>query len=93
VVRSSAASDVYKRQGRHYPILIPDQPALAGVRVERHGELSMARGLASSEVSLPIHPQLTGEEVERVIAAVNEWPAEDPAEDPTKDPMEDPLKD
>jgi dTDP-4-amino-4,6-dideoxygalactose transaminase len=71
--------------GRHYPILIPDQPALAGVRVERHGELSMARGLASSEVSLPIHPQLTGEEVERVIAAVNEWPAEDPTKDPLKD--------
>ena len=67
--------------GRHYPILIPDQQALAGVRVERHGELAMARELASSEVSLPIHPQLTGEEVERVIAAVNEWPAEDPAED------------
>jgi len=71
--------------GRHYPILIPDQPALAGVRVERHGELSMARGLASSEVSLPIHPQLTGEEVERVVAAVNEWPAEDPTKDPLKD--------
>jgi dTDP-4-amino-4,6-dideoxygalactose transaminase len=63
--------------GRHYPILIPDQQALAGVRVERHGELAMARELASSEVSLPIHPQLTGEEVERVIAAVNEWPAEE----------------
>ncbi|MCX6587359.1 MAG: DegT/DnrJ/EryC1/StrS family aminotransferase [Acidobacteria bacterium] len=67
--------------GRHYPILIPDQQALAGVRVERHGELAVARRLAASEVSLPIHPQLTGEEVERVIAAVNEWPAEGPTED------------
>lgn len=63
--------------GRHYPILIPDQAAMAAVRFERKGELPNARALAEQEVSLPIHPQLTDEEIERVIAAVNEWPAAD----------------
>jgi dTDP-4-amino-4,6-dideoxygalactose transaminase len=63
--------------GRHYPILIPDQEAMAGTRFEVKGELRRARELAKSEVSLPIHPQLTKEEVERVVAAVNEWPVAD----------------
>jgi dTDP-4-amino-4,6-dideoxygalactose transaminase len=63
--------------GRHYPILIPDQKAMAGVRFELASELPRARALAASEVSLPIHPQLTAEEIERVVAAVNAWPAAD----------------
>jgi dTDP-3-amino-3,4,6-trideoxy-alpha-D-glucose transaminase len=61
--------------GRHYPILIPDQAAMVGVAFVRHGDLGVARELAAGEVSLPIHPQLTSEEVERVITAVNEWPS------------------
>lgn len=63
--------------GRHYPILIPDQKALDGVRFEQKGELPNARAIAETEVSLPIHPQLSDDEIERVIAAVNEWPAAD----------------
>jgi dTDP-4-amino-4,6-dideoxygalactose transaminase len=59
--------------GIHYPTLIPDQPALAGVRCERRDELTRARRFASSEVSLPMHPYLTDEQVERVIAACNTW--------------------
>lgn len=59
--------------GRHYPILIPDQEAMVGTRFEVKGELSRAKELASHEVSLPIHPQLTEEEIDRVIDAVNEW--------------------
>ena len=63
--------------GRHYPILIPDQKALDEVRFEQKGELPNARAIAETEVSLPIHPQLSDDEIERVIAAVNEWPAAD----------------
>lgn len=63
--------------GRHYPILIPDQEAMKGTKFEVKGELKRARELAESEVSLPIHPQLTREEIDRVIAAVNEWRTED----------------
>ncbi|OYW09290.1 MAG: hypothetical protein B7X34_07095, partial [Acidobacteriia bacterium 12-62-4] len=59
--------------GRHYPILIPDQKAMVGATFEVQGELDRARELAGSEVSLPIHPQLTADEIDRVITAVNEW--------------------
>ncbi|MEA2194375.1 MAG: hypothetical protein QOG42_809 [Solirubrobacteraceae bacterium] len=55
--------------GRHYPVVCPDQPACAragaGVAV---GELPVARRLAAGELSLPIHPYLTDDEVEHVIA-------------------------
>jgi dTDP-3-amino-3,4,6-trideoxy-alpha-D-glucose transaminase len=59
--------------GEHYPIAIPDQQALAGVRHEVIGDLRVARDLCRTEVSLPIHPYLTDDEVGRVIDAVNEW--------------------
>ena len=53
--------------GRHYPVLCPDQPACADAG-ETVGELPVARRLAACELSLPIHPYLTDEEVEHVIA-------------------------
>ena len=59
----------------HYPRLVPDQKALAdlgGVEVE--GKLPVARRLAAEEVSLPIHPYLQNDEIDKVIAAVNRWP-------------------
>jgi dTDP-3-amino-3,4,6-trideoxy-alpha-D-glucose transaminase len=59
--------------GLHYPVLIPDQDALANVRHERADELLGARKFARSEISLPIHPYLTDTEVERVVAACNGW--------------------
>jgi dTDP-4-amino-4,6-dideoxygalactose transaminase len=59
--------------GRHYPLLIPDQKAMMGVPHDIHGALNQARRLADGEVSLPIHPQLTPSEIERVIAQVNAW--------------------
>jgi dTDP-4-amino-4,6-dideoxygalactose transaminase len=59
----------------HYPQLISDQKALAGVPFEVRGELKHAAQLAAEEVSLPIHPYLTDAEVARVVDAVNSWPA------------------
>jgi dTDP-4-amino-4,6-dideoxygalactose transaminase len=59
--------------GIHYPVAIPDQPALAGALHELADACSTARLLCSSEVSLPIHPYLSSEEVDRVVDAVNEW--------------------
>jgi dTDP-3-amino-3,4,6-trideoxy-alpha-D-glucose transaminase len=54
--------------GRHYPFVCPDQPVAKG-----HGilldELITARRLAARELSLPIHPHLRDDEVDRVIAA------------------------
>jgi dTDP-3-amino-3,4,6-trideoxy-alpha-D-glucose transaminase len=57
----------------HYPRLIPHQEALRGVTFEVIGELPRAAEIANGEVSLPIHPYLTDDEADRVIAAVNSW--------------------
>lgn len=57
----------------HYPILIPDQPALHRQSYVVDGELSNARRFAEKEVSLPIHPFMTDDDVERVVAACNSW--------------------
>ncbi|MEO8097515.1 MAG: DegT/DnrJ/EryC1/StrS family aminotransferase [Acidobacteriota bacterium] len=59
--------------GVHYPTAIPDQPALAKESFELIDDCATARRLCASEVSLPIHPYLTNEEVSRVIQAVNGW--------------------
>lgn len=57
--------------GRHYPFVCPDAPAAAGIG-RSIGELPVARRLAARELSLPIHPYLTDDEVEAVIAACRE---------------------
>jgi dTDP-4-amino-4,6-dideoxygalactose transaminase len=57
--------------GRHYPFVCPDQPAAAGIGTAI-GDLPVARRLAERELSLPIHPYLTDEEVEAVVAACRE---------------------
>ena len=59
--------------GEHYPIMIPDQAAMRGASYEMADDCATARGIAHSEVSLPIHPYLTDAEVEQVIAACNGW--------------------
>jgi dTDP-3-amino-3,4,6-trideoxy-alpha-D-glucose transaminase len=59
--------------GEHYPIPIPDQRAMGQVKWEIATPLEQARRIAGSEVSLPIHPYLTDEEVGRVIGAANGW--------------------
>ena len=59
--------------GEHYPILIPDQKALCGVPHELAGDCAKAKAIARSEVSLPIHPYLADEEIERVVECCNNW--------------------
>jgi len=53
--------------------LIPDQSALSGQSYEIEGELANARLFAEKEVSLPIHPFMSDDDVERVVAACNSW--------------------
>lgn len=51
----------------HYPIALPDQPALA----ETHpAACPNGQRVASQVFSLPLHPQLTFDEVDRVASAV-----------------------
>ncbi|MBO9436771.1 DegT/DnrJ/EryC1/StrS family aminotransferase [Ruegeria sp. R13_0] len=58
----------------HYPILMADQQALDKMNIPvLRMPTPMAARLAASEVSLPIHPYLRDDEVDRVIDAVNAW--------------------
>jgi dTDP-3-amino-3,4,6-trideoxy-alpha-D-glucose transaminase len=60
--------------GEHYPVTIPDQPAMAKAEHEVATPLEQARRIAEREVSLPIHPYLTDDEVECVIRTCNKAP-------------------
>ncbi|MGH2885757.1 MAG: DegT/DnrJ/EryC1/StrS family aminotransferase, partial [Solirubrobacteraceae bacterium] len=55
----------------HYPLALPDQPALRNVY--RSLSVPTARDWAARELSLPIFPGMTGGEVEQVVRAVNRW--------------------
>jgi dTDP-4-amino-4,6-dideoxygalactose transaminase len=59
----------------HYPRLISDQEALTNgsQRFEVYLQLTNARRLSLEEVSLPIHPQLSEADVDRVIASASSW--------------------
>jgi dTDP-3-amino-3,4,6-trideoxy-alpha-D-glucose transaminase len=57
----------------HYPFIIPEQPALQGAKFEVPNAMTNASRFAKREVSLPIHPFLTNNAVERVIDACNRW--------------------
>ncbi len=57
----------------HYPRLICDQAALAKGTWTSAADPVNARRFASDELSLPIHPFLTEQEVDTVIAACNAW--------------------
>lgn len=61
--------------GVHYPILITDQPALltAGQPIII-GSLDNAQRFARQELSIPIHPYLSDDEVTQVIRVINDWP-------------------
>lgn len=63
--------------GVHYPILIPNQPVFnkhkTSLQYQIIGSLNHAEQFANSEVSLPIHPYLTNDEVEKVIRICNQW--------------------
>jgi dTDP-3-amino-3,4,6-trideoxy-alpha-D-glucose transaminase len=59
--------------GVHYPRLICDQAALKKGSWESAAEPANARRFVSRELSLPIHPFLTEQEVDTVIAACNTW--------------------
>ena len=58
----------------HYPSLASGQQAMSEIeKFEIMGNLSMAETISQEEVSLPLHPYLLSEEIERVIEACNAW--------------------
>ena len=62
------------KSGVHYPFIVLDQRALKEAAVESSSaEFKNARRFARDEVSLPVHPFMSEDEVEAVIAACNSW--------------------
>jgi dTDP-3-amino-3,4,6-trideoxy-alpha-D-glucose transaminase len=59
--------------GEHYPAALMDQPAMAGVPYLLADDCATARDLCAREVSLPMHPYLEADEIERVIEACNSF--------------------
>jgi dTDP-4-amino-4,6-dideoxygalactose transaminase len=57
----------------HYPFIIPEQEALSKVDFLIYGNLLQAKKIAETEVSLPIHPYLTQEDVHYIAEVCNEW--------------------
>lgn len=54
--------------GVHYPVALPDQAALPAMRMS---DAPVARDWAARELSLPIFPEMTTEELDRVVAGFN----------------------
>ena len=59
--------------GIHYPASIPDQPAMAPFGDHASLKIENARRIARCELSIPIHPYLSDDDVDRVIYACNTW--------------------
>lgn len=54
----------------HYPSVLTDQPVMKKHRFHSVNSLPVARRLVSEEVSLPINPYLTDQEIRHVCAAI-----------------------
>lgn len=59
--------------GIHYPIPCHLQPLYKGHAQHKEGTLPITEEICKSVVSIPVHPHLSDEDVERVIAAVTSF--------------------
>jgi len=57
----------------HYPVPVHLQPAYQNRVLVHRGALPMTERAAQQVLSLPMHPQLSAVQAERVCAAINEW--------------------
>jgi len=57
-----------------YPKIVPDIPAFKDIRsTQVQGDWPVSEALTQTAVSLPVNPQLTDEEVARVVDALNDY--------------------
>jgi dTDP-4-amino-4,6-dideoxygalactose transaminase len=56
----------------HYPVPVHHQDSVPGIKTDPKG-LSFIEAFSESCLSLPIHPQLSDEEVTRIIESVNSF--------------------
>lgn len=59
--------------GLHYPLLAYQQKAFTDVARTPHEPLARAERFARDQVSIPLHPWLTDDEVGQVVDACNTW--------------------
>lgn len=59
----------------HYPSLITEQACMNNIDYKIYGPLTVAEDIVKTELSLPIHPYMTDEEVDYVIQEVKSWKA------------------
>jgi dTDP-3-amino-3,4,6-trideoxy-alpha-D-glucose transaminase len=59
--------------GEHYPLALVEQRALAHLEGKLGSTCPQARQFCRAEISLPIHPYLTQDEVDLVVRACNGW--------------------
>ena len=59
--------------GEHYPLALIEQKALEPWKGKLGSECEKSIVFCHAQLSLPIHPYLTDEEVQRVIAVANGW--------------------
>ena len=75
--RKAEALSYFKNKGiavaEHYPRALVEQPALAHLKGQLGSRCQSAVEFCAREISLPIHPYLTEEEVADVIQACNAW--------------------
>jgi dTDP-3-amino-3,4,6-trideoxy-alpha-D-glucose transaminase len=70
--RDSFRAEMPFETGVHYPRAIVDEPAYAGFERD---PVPRARAWAASCVSIPCHPEMTPDEVDRVADALRSWEA------------------
>ena len=78
VIRAGGRDDLKARlaergvgTGLHYPVPVHLQPAYSGRIALAHGELPETEASTRVILSLPMYPELTDNDVERVIAAIH----------------------
>jgi dTDP-4-amino-4,6-dideoxygalactose transaminase len=59
--------------GVHYPIALHLQPAYRGLGYGR-GDFPVAEELADTILSLPMFPELTDAQIDRICGVINDYP-------------------
>ncbi|MES2135459.1 MAG: DegT/DnrJ/EryC1/StrS family aminotransferase [Pseudomonadota bacterium] len=60
------------QSGKHYPVPLHVQEAYSALG-HRRGDFPIAEQIADQQLSLPIYPEMTEDDVDCVVAAISDW--------------------